>query len=503
MESIVHRYFYRLGGGFLGMPINATMQAVAAHSLGPANLGIYNFIVGFFRDIISLADSGLGEAHYRKLCSTNKDSASWMAFFWRVVGGVVLILLLGSAGAWMLGAGRWLWPEQSMLTVLGGLGIAAATWMVSLIGKAADAWGYTRVTELARLWNRLVILVLIGGLAWFGWLGLQEYFLAQLIALLSLALIWTVEMRRRGRAAVVWPTLRAQGEEAGHLRELVTFTGPLLVYSLIGMLAGQYDRWILLRSAGSVEMGYFAAGQQLGAMCFVFTSALTQLLLGEYARAVAQKAQRRLRWLFLRSVSSLYVVASYLGVFCAVNAAVVVRCFAGDRFIPGAMTVALLCLYPLHQTYGQLSGGLYLARGATKEYANIGNATMVFGMIVTTVCVLPDFLDLGSLGLAVKMVLTQLLLVNIQLYRNAQLLKLSFRRLLGNQLAIVGAFAVVAILTSEGVKFLHLSGPWPQFLVSGFIYTLGAVAMTLIFDLGGLRRWLRRNTPARFAAIWL
>jgi O-antigen/teichoic acid export membrane protein len=490
-ESLTRRYTARLAGGLIGLPLGVVLQAVTSRSLGPANLGAYGYLVGFFTDIIGFADSGLGIAHYRKMCAEPDRQAEWMAFFWRVVGGLLALLSLAVLLVWIADFQQLVWPGHTILFVWLGLGVAAATWIVSLIGKAADAWGYTRITEISRVWNRLGLLGVVVLIASLGWLSLPEYFLAQLTSLLLLALVWAVQLRRRGREALMLPRRASHPGDKVYLRELWKFTQPLWLYSLVGMLVGQFDRWILLRSAGDVEFGYYSAGLQIGALCFAFASALTQLLIGEYTRAVAENNLERLRVLFVRSVGGLYVVSAYLGIFCAVNAEVVTVCYGGEKFRAGAFTVAALCLYPLHQTYGQLSGSLFLARGETRAYATLGNTSALLGVGITTVCVLPAFLNWGSFGLAVKMVLTQLFLANLQLYHNSRLLGLSFGGLLLQQVGVALAFGLAAVFVKFSVNAVGVSGIWPTLIISGTLYTIVAATLVLMMDLAGLRTWLQ------------
>jgi hypothetical protein len=114
-----------------------------------------------------------------------------------------------------------------------------------------------------------------------------------------------------------------------------------------------------------------------------------------------------------------------------------------------------MSLYPIHQTYGQLNSAVYFASGRTRLYRNIGLSMTLFGLLVTYLFLAPKEqwgLNLGSMGLALKMVLITIIGQNILLWFNTKLLKISFIKLLGHQfkaVIIIGGAAGLATLISD------------------------------------------------------
>jgi O-antigen/teichoic acid export membrane protein len=486
--SLGRRYRARLLAGALILPLNASAQAIGNRFLGPAGLGIYSYTVGILSDVLAFADSGLGTAHYRRLCS-GEDPGPWLRLFTRLVAGLMLAFVAALVAAHWAGLGAVLWEGVPFAFVLWGAGIAVATWLVSLIGKSSDAHGLTSQAEWIRVLVRIGVLAAVGGLAWAGQLRLPTFFLVQLGALLVLLVAWTWQLERAGHGSWTWGTL--PGAEARREAGMAwSFMSPLLAHAGIGMAAGVFDRWMLLTSAGPAAQGYYAVGLQLGAICFAFTGALTQLLMGEYTRAFAVGDHARLRTLFRESVAGMYLVACAGGLFCAVNVDRIVAVFAGESFGEGRTAILLLCLYPLHQTYGQLSGSLFLATGQTRRYSLIGVAAAAAGIPATWLLLAPAAGNLGAAGLAIKVVASQLLVVNLQLYHNARYLGLPLGGLVGEQLAIpaaVGGCAWVAarLTMTSGV------GGVPGLLLNGALYGLGLLGAAWALDLAGARRHLR------------
>jgi hypothetical protein len=119
------------------------------------------------------------------------------------------------------------------------------------------------------------------------------------------------------------------------------------------------------------------------------------------------------------------------------------------------MAVTIMAFYPIYQTYGQLSGSVFFATGQTALYRNIGIIFLLAGIPLTYFLLAPADkmgLDAGATGLALKLVLIQVLANNVQLYFNARLLKLSFWRYVVHQFGAVGCFLTISFLVAWGLN---------------------------------------------------
>ena len=144
--------------------------------------------------------------------------------------------------------------------------------------------------------------------------------------------------------------------------------------------------------------------------------------------------------LFRRYIPLLCSITAYFSAFIVLQARNVIYIMGGSNFDDAVKPVAIMAFYPIYQTYGQLSGSVFYATGQTSLYRNIGVLFMLIGLPVTYFFIAPvdKFgLNLGSTGLAVKMVLLQVIGVNVQLYFNAKFLKLSFWKYVGHQVSSV------------------------------------------------------------------
>ena len=218
---------------------------------------------------------------------------------------------------------------------------------------------------------------------------------------------------------------------------------------------------------------------------------MTQLLTREFATAWGEQDLARMRAMFRRVIPMLYAVAAYFSVFVACHAEDVVRLFGGKGWEPGMAAMAIMVLYPMHQTYGQLSGSVFYATGQTGLYRNIGIAGAVAGlplMYWLLASVDNGGLGLGAVGLALKTVVLQFVMVNVQLWFNTRLLALGFWKFVAHQLIVPAAFLACVLASTALVSPLGLPWLW-QFLLAGAGYTALAAGMILLAPrLAGLER---------------
>ena len=119
---------------------------------------------------------------------------------------------------------------------------------------------------------------------------------------------------------------------------------------------------------------------------------------------------------------------------------------------------------------------MFYATEQTKLYRNIGIVSMGIGVLVTVLLVY--VFDLGALGLALKMVLSQFIGVTLQLLYNSRFLSLKLGAFLWHQFYAFLFFAAWAGVSTYMVAF---QTPLVNFLISGLLYTIFAIIGFLIY----------------------
>lgn len=491
-SSLKSRYLYKLSSNLLGLFINIIVQAIVPRGLGPKNYGDFNYLTNFFSQAVSFLEMGTSTCYYTKL-SQRQNERSLVGFYLLFALVVSVTLVLFMAGASVIGLHTMIWPDQSLLFVWLAALWALLNWQTTICNSMADAFGLTVASERVRMAQRVVGAVVIVVLYWSSYLNLLTYYLYSCSMFLLLGIVLIKVLTVSGHSPFTgWDLSLKRIREYG--KEFYDYSQPLFIISLIGCVVNILDRWLLQLFSGSVQQGFYGLSSQISTICFLFSSAMTPLLTREFSISFTKNDFDEMRRLFMRHVPMLFSISAFFACFVAVESQRVTQIFAGKEFAGAAWVVAIMAMYPIYQTYGQMCGSVFYATGQTALYRNIGVATMLAGTVMTVFFIAPRHyggLDAGATGLAVKMVMVNAISVNILLYYNAKLLRMNFLRFLGHQVACIAVLLLIATVATRlaSKEWLPISSVVGRFLASGTIYTcLVAVLVITTPILFGLKR---------------
>ena len=366
--------------------------------------------------------------------------------------------------------------------------------MSATLNQMADAYGLTVTSEKWRMLQKVIGLLLIVALFFLHRLQLGAFFFYNYFITILLAVALVCIMVRNHYISLADRWVLCRERVVPYVREFYYYAYPLFIFSLVGFLANIGDRWLLQLFGGSVQQGYYGLSYQVGAACFLFTGAMTPLLTREFSIAFDKTDLKQMAGLFRRYIPLLYSIAAFLACFMALQAEKVVYIIGGKAYQEALLPVAIMSLFPLHQTYGQLTSSVFLASGKTRLYRNIGVVFLLMGLPVTYFMIAPESmmgLNTGATGMALKTVLLNVISVNVILYFVARQLGINFWLYLGHQIAVLGVLAAVAAVVSRVVdtfllQSLHAIG---CFFLSGIIYTMIVVGIVFVYpNIFGLRR---------------
>lgn len=255
------------------------------------------------------------------------------------------------------------------------------------------------------------------------------------------------------------------------------FSSPLFIFSIAGISVAVFDIWLLQETSGSVETGYYGLAYSIAAISAVFTVAMTPIITREFSKSFGDGDLQRIRKLFVRFLPMLYGISAFFGVFSAFESELIIQLFAGNDFENASICFTVLAFYPLHQTYGQLTSAIFFSTNQTRTYKNIGLIFSLIGVFVSTY--LLSILNLGALGLAIKMVLLQIVSVNVLLYYNCKFLNLGFFVFFKNQVLVIILLYIGIALTSYFLSDFH--SLMLTLLINGVIYFFYTVTLFLLF----------------------
>lgn len=479
-DSLKKRYLAKLSGNLVGLSINLIRQAIIVRALGPTAYGNFNFLSNFFSRVVGFLDMGTSIGFYTKLSGRQQDIG--LVSFYLVFTGIVSLLLLLFVGCInVTGAYTSLLPDQAPFYIYLAAVLGIFTWSVQVLNKMADAYGLTVSTEIASIIQKGLGLVLILTLFLAGQLNLTHFFFYHYFILIFLAIAFICVMERSEHSLLRQRKLSIV-QIRKYTREFYNYSHPLFFNSLVVLVVGILDRWMLQKFSGSMEQAFYGLSYQIGAICFLFTSAMAPLISREFSISYGERDLPEMGRLFRRYIPMLYAIAAYLACFIAVEAEKVTSILGGEKFHQAALAVSIMAFLPIHGTYGQLSGSVFYATGQTALYRNIGITCTLIGLPVTYFLISPRHmmgLNAGATGLAVKMVLMNIIRVNVQLRFNARLLKLRFWHYVGHQIVIVGCLlgtAAISMFTVDRVFGFH-DKVVPGFLLAGILYTIMAMIL--------------------------
>ncbi|OGW84139.1 MAG: hypothetical protein A2987_00270 [Omnitrophica bacterium RIFCSPLOWO2_01_FULL_45_10] len=485
-DSLKERYFYKLSTNLAGLGIGAFIQAIIPRGLGPKTFGDFNFLITFFTQIINFFDMGSSTGFYAKVSHRPREF-KLISFYFCFSAVAALIIISFVTLAQLMGLRNVLWPGQPLIYLYLALLLAVFVWISDIMAKIADAYGLTVPAEKAKIFQKLCALAALIVLFLCNKLSLIIFFLYNYCILaLLVVMFWRIFKKNGYDVLRDWKITISEIKK--YTAEFYAYSHPFFLFGLIAMIAGLLQRWLLQVFAGSVEQGFFGLSYQIGAISFMFTSAMTLLIMREFSIAYNNKDINLMARLFRKHVPLLYAITALIACFMAANADRITIMMGGGQFKGAVLAVGVMAFYPIHQVYGQLSGSVFYAADRTRLYCNIGILFFLLSIPITYLLIAPRKcfgLEAGALGLACQVVLIQFLAVNVQLYFNSRLLKFSFRKYLLHQLACVAVFFTIAIfsrLTTD--RILIVSGVAVRFLLCGILYLI--IAFIFIYLIPGV-----------------
>lgn len=479
-DSLKKRYVFKVGVRLLGLPIGAISQSLIARGLGPCAYGNFTFLTRVFNQIVGFLDTGTSIGFYTKLSQRLKESGL-IKFYWFFVLTVCVAVTLFLPLIFLLKMQVYFFPNQEMKYIWLALLFCLLTWSSRIVSKIVDAYGYTANGEILRFAQRIFAVSLLSVLFFIDKLNLATFFFYHYTTTLVILVAWWYLLKKNG--VELFPKVILKWKQyKSYISEFYKYSHPLMVRSAVILLGALLANWFLQKFGGSVQQGYYGFSFKLISIIVLFASAMTPLITRELSVSFGKKDLAKMRSLLLRYVPLLYFLVCFMASFFFTNAENISVLFGGEDFRKAKTTFAIMAFYPLTQTYGQLIGSLFYATGQTKLYRNIGLMLSLFGFPMTFILLGPESmygLNLGSVGMSLKMVISGFISVNVLLWFGCKYLKMSFIKLFAHQIYSVLSLMLLA-LSGSYVADLFTTNYIISILLSGFVYTLFVALLIVI-----------------------
>jgi O-antigen/teichoic acid export membrane protein len=233
---------------------------------------------------------------------------------------------------------------------------------------------------------------------------------------------------------------------------------------------------------------------------------MTPIFHREIAILFRQKKYEKIKKTSEQIIPTLVFIAASLAIFASVNSKLLITTIAGEKFAAASFAATVMFLYPVHQTYGQLVSSLYYAAGQTKKFRNIAIINLLIGFVLSIVFLTPHDvggLNLGSEGLALKMVIVQIFGVNLLLHGISKTIGLSFKSFLINQITICSLLSTTAFTSKYLVAYYSIQNNLLEILSLVIVYAILTVILTIIFHYFRLPVFLDDNVIENTKKLFL
>ena len=481
--SVKTRFLVSILANFVKSAVSFGTGLLIARSLMPSGYGDLTYLLGTFVAIRVLMDMGSSNAFYTLISQKTRGSKFYLIYFvWLLLQFTVSLMMVAVLMPQSLIDRIWFGnSRQLIILALLAAFMQQQVWTTIIqLGESSRQTVRVQVLGLLVIASHATVIVILF-LA--QWLSVTAVLVAIIIEHLLAALIST---------KLLYGGLDIKKDVPDQnvkqiLNEYWQFCRPLMLLAVVSFTYEFVDRWMLQRYAGSIEQGFYQISAQLAGISLLATSSILSIFWKEISEANALQNKARVAYLHKRVSRGLFFISATISCLMIPWAEELVTQLLGTAYTESWPIFAILLMYPIHQSLGQVNGAMFLACSHTKTFTAIAIFGQVASIPATYLLLAPDAgsfvpgLAFGALGLAIKMVGMGILLVNIQACLIARLN--GWRYDWKYQIIGIGTLLMIAysakilvsqlfpteLLFTEKIYFIL------AFLLSGLIYLTGVM----------------------------
>ncbi len=465
-DSLNKRYVVKLASSAISGIVNASILAMIPTALGPVAFGNFTYLTQFFTQVLAFLDAGTSTALFTRL-SAKKNNQQLLVFYFFLS---LIIFLLVNVAVIFIGffdIGHYFGDSVNLIEIYLAAILCFSIWLSQIFIKISDAYALTSSVEIGKIFTRLATLLFLYLAIKFSLINSTTYYLFNLFFTLVLILIFIIILVNNG--VITRKTMTTSPNFSLHVDVFKRFCKPLLQFNIFGIFVGIFDVWLLQNVSGSVEMGFYGLSYSIAALSVIFTSAMTPVISRDFTKYCSEGLTEKTAKLFESYTPVLYCLSLAIGSYLLFESEDIISIFSDERFIDAKYCLMVLALYPMHQTYGQLTSSILFSLEETEVYKNIGILFSFVGMALSLALIY--LFDFGAVGLALKMVLIQIVSVNVQLWYVCKRLSMKFNKFIYKQFSAAIVFLSTAFILNHfgSFKTSHLIA---DFLVNGLVYSI-------------------------------
>lgn len=404
-----------MGSNALRALLSFATGVLIARALNPAGYGDMMFLLGSFVAVRSLMDLGSSSAFFTFLSQRARGRLFYLVYFsWLAIQFIATLAFLWLIIPSSLFEKIWLGHERGIV-MLAFVAIFMQQQVWQMVGQIGEAMRKTIKVQLLNLAVAVTYLTLIALASAYGWLTLERIFYL-IIGQYAIAAIFSYRILRQDRA----DPLTADNTLSEILRDYWKYCRPLVVLAVISFAYDFADKWMLQKFGGAAQQGYFQIASQFAAVSILATVSILNVFWKEIADAWEKQDHTRVEMLYRKVSRGLVMLGAIASGMLIPWAEHILKVLLGASYASAWPILAIMLLYPIHQSMGQVGGAMLFATGQTRKYTIVSVVMMLVSIPVSYLLLAPATqvwvpgLGMGALGMALKMVILGLVSVNIQ-----------------------------------------------------------------------------------------
>lgn len=386
-----------------------------ARALNPSGYGDFTFLIGSFVAIRSLLDLGSSNAFYTFLSQRTRGSRFYLLYFaWLTLQFVVSLIVISCIIPASIFDKVWLGHSREIV-LLAFLAAFMQQQLWQTVGQIGESMRKTVKVQLLNLSVAIAYLILVILLSIYDGLSLERILLlliAQYVVATLCAYLFLKEEK-----------IKAAEQQESFIeifREYHVYCKPLIYLALVSFLYAFADKWMLQKFGGAMQQGYLQIASQFSAVSLLATASILKVFWKEIAEAWEKNDLMRVSRLYHKVNRGLVMLGAILTGLLIPWSEEIITIFLGKLYVQAWPVLAIMLLYPIHQSMGQIGGTMLLASGHTQKFMFVSMVIMLISIpcsyliLAPTTGVMIPGMGLGAIGIAIKMVVLGIVSVNIQ-----------------------------------------------------------------------------------------
>ncbi len=487
VESLSKRYIIKLISTIITTVVGAILPIVLPMAFTTEEYADYTFNLNVFTAVVSIAFLSMDGAFAAKI-SKRIEEVGIIKLYGKYILLVLMVLNVGVAVVLCSDlSDNWL-INQGGKTVLLAINAAFSLKIIQEVISLYDCYALTRISETAYVIQKVSFTTAILLLYWLNILNLTSFYVVQIMMIVIFVVVMIgIFVKRNAKLFSGFSKVKSRP----YIPEFVEFCRPMIVSTIVANLIMIVSNYVLKKYGGNSEEAYYGVAWQLNTLIVYTFTPIIALLRREYAiRAGKPEILSR----FYEKIMILtIVIVSFFASFILVNSRLTLQALYGDKYLGAVVITQLIMIYTVFQAWGQVNGALFTATERTKIYATLSIVMQVITFVCIFIFQIPNGIwpeGLGSMGMGLQMVTTNIISVMLLSIANSRYMKLNLIRTFIMPLLSVAFFSGMAFVSKfigkfclfgEGLLYIRL-----QFLLTGIIYVV--INAFIVFAIAAVRK---------------